>query len=162
MKLSIVPEKHRIRLKYTAAALTLEALGILALFAVLGCAVLRYPALGETVARSFAPDGTPTEWAVREYALVFPIFAVFVYVIVSAAGLVVRRAAPPDRPCPTLSVILNGVAAAKVVFLLYAFVRTRCAMSGVPAPGWLLPLMLVAFALVAAAAVFSARNVKRR
>ena len=155
-------EKKKIHLKYSVTALILEALGILALFAVLAYALQKYPALSDTVPRTFLPDGTPQEWTVREFSLVYPIFAVFIYVAVTGACLAARRAAPPDRPCPVLAVILNAFAAAKIWFLLYAFVRTFCVMSGMAAPGWLLPLLLAAFAATAAAAVPAARAARRR
>ena len=154
-------QKNKINLKYSSVSLVLEALGILALFAVWAVAVTMYPSVGDTVPRSFGPDGTPLEWTVREFSLIFPIFAVFIYVVVTAGCLATRRAAPPDRPCPVLVGILNAIAAAKIFFLIYALIRTRCAMSCVPAPGWLLPLLFVLFALTAVFAVFAIRKRKQ-
>jgi len=149
-------------LKFTPVSIALEALAFLALAAGFLIMGRLYPALPETVPTAFAPDGSVLATGVKEVTLIHPIFAAFVFILLLCINIIARQSCPPDRPLPTLRLVLGAVSVAKALFLAYEAGRTWCAMSLRPAPGWMLYALIGAEAVAAAVTAALILRRKRR
>lgn len=152
----------KIMLKYSAFSIVLEVLGWLLLMAVLLIGVDMYGELGAQIPIRFNEAGEPLEWGVRESAMFHPIFAVLIYIIVTGAGVIVRRSAPPDTPCPRLCAVLNAIAGMKIAFLVYELALTYFKMSCLPVSGTILYGLVAACVLIAAVCALYIVRVNRR
>lgn len=140
--------RKKLILKFTPLSIALEALAFLALAAGFVVMDLLYPALPGTVPTAFSADGSVLSTGVKEVTLIHPIFATFIFIILLCINIIARQSCPPDRPLPKLRVILDLLSAAKILFLVYEAGRTWCAMSLIPAPGWMLYALIGAELIV--------------
>ena len=154
--------RKKLILKFTPLSIVLEALAFLVLNASFLIMDRLYPALPETVPTAFAPDGSVLGTGLKEVTLIHPIFAVFIFIILLCANIVVRQSCPPDRPLPVLRTVLDAVSVAKTLFLAYEAGRTWYAMSLRPAPAWTLYALIGSEAVVIAVTAALIRLRKRR
>ena len=140
--------KHeKIMLKYSAFSIVMEVLGIIALMVMLCMAVEMYPAVPESFPIEFGSGGEAVRYAPRSVAMFHPIIAVIIYVIITGLCLAVRKATPPDTPCPRVAAVLNCIALCKTVYLLHELGVTYCNMNMIPVFAWLMPTAIGAGAV---------------
>ncbi|MGN1001142.1 MAG: hypothetical protein ACI4PC_00095 [Oscillospiraceae bacterium] len=135
-------------LKYSHLSILIEVLGWLLIMAVLLTAVGLYPGI-EQFPTDFSEGGEVTGWTVREVAMARPIYAVIIFVIITGLGVIIRRAAPPDTPCPRLCAVLNVLQSCKLVYLAYTLVAVWYELHLMPVPTFLLPIALMFCAALA-------------
>ena len=128
--------RKKLILRFTPVSIALEALAFLALAAGFIIMDMLYPELPKTVPTAFSADGSVLATGLKEVTLIHPILATFVFIILLCINIIARQSCPPDRPLPVLSIGLNALSVAKMLFLAYEAGRTWCAMSLRPAPAW--------------------------
>lgn len=140
--------REKLQLKYTRTALVLEILSWLLVVALLIVTLNLYSKLGDTIPTEFSPDGSVLAYGPREGGVAGVVIAVIVYIIITGLGVVIRRSAPPDTPCPRLSAALSCVLALKALFLAWEIGRTYCRLSCIRIRPWLTPAAIAAGAAV--------------
>ncbi|MBR3397531.1 MAG: DUF1648 domain-containing protein [Lachnospiraceae bacterium] len=146
--------REKLQLKYTRTALVLEILSWLLVVALLIVTLNLYSKLGDTIPTKFSPDGTVLAYGPRESAVAGVVIAVIVYIIITGIGVVIRRSAPPDTPCPRLSAALTCLLALKALFLAWEIGSTYCRLSCIRIWPALTPAAIGAGAAVIAFTVF--------
>lgn len=151
----------KLMLKYSRTAAVLEVLGWVLMAAVLIYSIQAYSSLGDSIATAFDSRGVPTEWKAKAAALMHPITAVFVYIVLTGIGIIVRRAVSPDEDYPILRRVLIALLCAKAEYLLYELAATYFTMSQQPAPALLKVLFVVAEFITVLLTVFSCIRCRR-
>ncbi len=145
----------KINMKYSRSALILEVLSWLLVVGVLVYVIQVYPSLGDTVATSFGANGQASEWGAKAVVLMQPIAAVFVYIVLTGIGVVMRRAVLPGEEYPVLERVLLAVLGVKCVYLAYKLGKCYFVLGQRPVPLWLdlafvaVLLMIVALCICA-------------
>ena len=152
----------KIVLKYTPAARALEALCFLLILALLYLAVTMYQSAPEDIPKSFDAMGAPVQWMTKETALLPPILAVFIYIIATGIGVILRRAAARNEPGGTLAAMLMIILCVKAVYLAYAIIRTYFAMGAERLPFWTSFVLPVGFGVTIAAGAWSIWRRRRK
>ena len=126
----------RIILKHSPVALTLELVGVAMLLMILYFTVTLYPDLQGTVPRSFSVLGIISTWGPKQVALLWPIATVYVYIIMTAVSLLIRRIPEEEGRNVKISTALMMILCAKIVFLVFALVSTYSTMLIKDMPSW--------------------------
>lgn len=153
--------REKLQLKYTRTALTLE---IISWFLVVGMLILTvnlYSGLSATIPVSFSADGSVLSYGPKEGAVAGVVIAVIIYIILTGIGVVIRRSAPPDTPCPRLSAALTCIIVLKILYLLWETGRTYCRLSCIRIWPFLTPAAIGAGAVIILATVFMIIRITR-
>lgn len=145
----------KIILKYSRVAIVLEVACWLLLAALLIYTMQMYGSLGETIAVSFDSHGAPIVWKAKAAALVHPIFAIFFYIVLTGAGIIIRRSVSPDEGYPILRRALISILCVKAIYLIYELAYTYFTMSQIPVPASLKILFGLAVLAVILLTIFS-------
>ena len=126
----------RIILKHSPVAITLELVGVALLLSILYVTVTLYPDLQGTVPRSFSASGVISTWGSKQVALLWPMATVYVYLILTAISLLIRRIPDEEGHNVKISMALMMILCAKIVFLIFALASTYATMSINDMPSW--------------------------
>lgn len=148
-------QDKKINMKYSRPALAMEVLSWLLMVGILVYVMQVYSSLGDTVASAFGKDGAVLEWKPKQVVLMQPIAAVFVYIVLTAIGIVFRRAVLPGEEYPVLERVLKAILEAKCVYLLYKLGKCYFILNELPTPLWLYAVLAAALAAVVVLAVIS-------
>ena len=141
----------RIILKYSSPALVLELVGVVLILSILYFTVTLYPGLQDTVPKQFSIAGSITAWGSRQIALLWPMAAVYVYLVLTALSLLIRRIPDENGHNKKISTTLMMILCAKIVFMVFALVSTYSTMMICDMPSWsalILPLGVLGTAIV--------------
>ena len=141
-------------LKYTTTSMVLEALGFLLFTAVLVFAVSRYPGAPELVPNNYTLSGEIIDWAGREASLIHCILAVFMYIIFTGLGTILRRISPHNNEHSALGTTLLALLLIKAVYMVSALLKTHYSMSALPMPTWAVLVLPASTALIILGTVF--------
>ena len=153
--------RKKLILRFTPVSIALEALAFLALAAGFIIMDMLYPELPKTVPTAFSADGSVLATGLKEVTLIHPILATFVFIILLCINIIARQSCPPDRPLPVLSIVLNALPVAKMLFMVYEAGRSWYAMSLLPAPAWTAYVLIGAEAVVIAVTFILIRRVRQ-
>ena len=128
--------KKKNTLKYTPLALALEIAGVGLLMGVLVITVNHYPNVPDMIPKHFDIRGVADGWAGRQAALLMPLFAIYLYIILTGIGIIARRQQRPDDQQSVLVAALMMMLCGKVAVLVYACVRTYSVMHVQNMPIW--------------------------
>lgn len=140
--------REKIQLTYTRPALALEIISWILVVTLLILTVSLYGRLGPSIPISFAPDGSVLSYGPKEGAVAGVVIAVILYIIITGIGVVIRRSAPPDTPCPRLSMALTCILALKVLYLIWETGRTWCRLSCIKVWNFLTPAAVITGAVI--------------
>lgn len=147
--------EKKINLKYSRLALLLEIASWLLVVGILVYVLQVYAGLDGSIPAVFGKNGEVLEMKPKQVVLMQPIIAVFVYIVLTAIGIVFRRAVVPGEEYPVLERVLLSILGIKCVYLLYKLGNCYYVLNSLPAPIWLRILLAVALVFIVAAAVFS-------
>jgi len=138
---------NRIILKYTPAARALELSGFVLIMSVFFIVATTRGDVPDMVPRRFDMFGAVSEWGGSQVALLPALFALYIYLVMTGAGIIARRLAPANDPRGVLSVILTAVLWVKALYLIDALFRVYSTMSAQNMPActaFILPLGSIA------------------
>ena len=166
--------KKEFTVKYTPAALILEAASAGLVVAILLLAADLYPGAPGAVPRHFSAGGAIDGWGERQAALIMPVLAVYLYLVLTGFGVIARRIpargsgsqagsgswSPAGRSGSqagsgsgaggALPVVLMAVLCIKVVLLAYALPYTHSVMLAQALPAWASLILPAGIGLTAA------------
>ena len=129
-------------LRYTPTARALEISGIALLMSVFFVVASMRGDVPEMAPRRFDMFGAVSEWGGSEVALLPALYALYIYLVVTGAGIMARRLAPSNDPASVLSVILTAVLWGKVFYLIDALIRVYSTYAAQDMPAFTALIML--------------------
>lgn len=147
--------EKKINLKYSRFALLLELASWLLVVGILVYVLQVYNGLGDSIPAVFGKNGEVLEMKPKQVVLMQPIIAVFVYIVLTAIGIVFRRAVVPGEEYPVLERVLLAVLGIKCIYLVYKLANCYYVLNLLPVPIWLRVLLAAAWVSVISASVFS-------
>lgn len=152
-----------INMKYSRPALILEILSWLLVVGILVYVVQVYSTLDSTVAATFGPGGEVLEYKPKQVVLMQPIYSIFIYIVLTAIGIVFRRAVVPGEEYPVLERVLLAILGGKCIFLVYKLGKCFFVLNQLPTPPWLGIAFAAAGAALLAFTVYSClKQTKKR
>ena len=126
----------RIILKYSPPALVLELVGVVLILSILYFTVTLYPGLHDSVPKQFSLSGAVTAWGSKQIALLWPMAAVYTYIVLTAVSLLIRRIPDENGHNTKISTTLMIILCAKIVFVVFALVSAYSTMLLRDMPSW--------------------------
>ena len=126
----------RIILKHSPVAITLELVGFVLIILILYITISLYPGIQDTVPRFFSATGIITAWGAKQIALLWPMAAVYVYLVLTAASLLIRRIPDEEGHNSKISTTLMIILCTKIVFLVFAIVSAYSTLLVRDMPQW--------------------------
>ena len=121
----------------------MELVGVALILSILYIAVSRYPGLQDSVPRYFSLTGVITAWGAKPIALLWPMAAVYVYLVLTAGSLIIRRIPDEDGHNVKISTTLMMILCVRIVFLVFALVSTYATMLIQDMPSWSIMILPV-------------------
>ena len=125
----------------------MELIGVALILSILYITVTHYPGLQDSVPRYFSLTGAITAWGAKQVALLWPMAAVYVYLVLTAGSLVIRRIPDEAGHNIKISVVLMMILCARIVFLVFALVSTYATMLIQDMPAWSIMILPVGICL---------------
>lgn len=144
--------------KYAPTALVLEGIGVALILLVLFLTATLYPDAPNSVPRHFTAGGVIAEWGEKRLALLWPIAAVYVYLILTGVGLLVRRMPADGKTKDRLSMVLMLILCVKIVFLLFVLAGAYATMLAQDLPLWAAFILPVGIGITVIVGITMIRN----